>query len=219
MSAKIIMKDKMSNSIKPRTLCYDLSDIPINPSVLDGPSKPSERRFFRSSSSEFKALPANLPVSTQSSEANTIDKETEIEAIKASFRIRPATPKINLLKNEREKDKGLMQVVDIFGNFEELVRAMIEKGEDIESESDLYLKILSDYFHVEKDVVKSYKKIEIMADTSNLTLQGFGEALPELLELKLAGSIIHSLRDVGTSFKSLKILWISRVGLKDLAGN
>lgn len=36
--------------------------------------------------------------------------------------------------------------------------------------------------------------------------------------LHLSSSIVPSIRDIGTSFKRLKVLWISRCGLKDLGG-
>lgn len=36
--------------------------------------------------------------------------------------------------------------------------------------------------------------------------------------LHLSNSIVPSIRDIGTSFKRLKVLWISRCGLKDIGG-
>ncbi|GLC43414.1 hypothetical protein PLESTF_001299400 [Pleodorina starrii] len=45
-----------------------------------------------------------------------------------------------------------------------------------------------------------------------------GATLPNLLELNLNGSSLDSLRDVGTGFRLLQVLWVSRCGLKALDG-
>eukprot|EP01043_Picozoa_sp_COSAG02_P019771 COSAG02_NODE_962_length_15608_cov_16.347692_13_plen_488_part_00 len=45
-----------------------------------------------------------------------------------------------------------------------------------------------------------------------------GERMPNLRELKLSGSRLSSLRDLGTSLKRLQVLWVSRCGLTDLEG-
>ena len=46
-----------------------------------------------------------------------------------------------------------------------------------------------------------------------------GDRLPALTELRLNGSIIHSLRDLGTTLRSLRVLWVSRCGLEDVGGS
>ena len=45
-----------------------------------------------------------------------------------------------------------------------------------------------------------------------------GERLPNLRELKLSGSRIESIRNLGTSLPNVQVLWVSRCGLRDLAG-
>ena len=42
--------------------------------------------------------------------------------------------------------------------------------------------------------------------------------MPNLRELKLSGSRLSSLRELGTSLKHLEVLWVSRCGLTDLEG-
>ena len=198
------------------TLCFKLADIPLNPSSLDGPSIiPGEPRIIRSASFVQNQHRSQQQESIQSSELSSIGPPSDIKKLTASFRIRPATPKINLLKKE-DKESGA--IVDIFQNFDDFVRGLIERGEDVESETDLYLRLLKEYLNEDVETIKEYKKIDIVADTSNLSLQAFGSALSQLLELKLNGSVIRSIRDIGTTFKSLKVLWVSRVGLKDLSG-
>ena len=195
-------------STPPRTYCWKLSEIPINPSALNASAS---HTHLRSASINNAALQD----STQSSDPHSREKEVDPRKMTASFIIRPATPRINLLK-KAGKEAGAL--VDIFQNFEKFVRDMIERGEDVESEQDLYLRMLAEYLGQDKDKVAKLQKIEIVVDTSNLTLQAIGQTLTELVELKLNRSIIKSVRDIGTSFKSLKILWVSRVGLQDLSG-
>jgi len=130
----------------------------------------------------------------------------------ATFRVRSVVAKVNLT----QKKAGALR--DLFQNFEGFIRGMIERGEEVASEEDLYLKFLSEYLDEDTENIKHLKRIEIIADTTNLSLQTLGETLKELTELKLNGSIIRSIRDLGTSYKALKVLWISRVGLKDLYG-
>jgi len=62
------------------------------------------------------------------------------------------------------------------------------------------------------------KKIEFMLDASEHNLQSIGEVLTSLTEMKLSGSIVKSIRDLGTSFQGIKVLWISRCSLTDLSG-
>ncbi|NXO01579.1 LRC56 protein, partial [Rhinopomastus cyanomelas] len=45
-----------------------------------------------------------------------------------------------------------------------------------------------------------------------------GVSLPNLQELKLSGSCLLSLRDLGTTLSHLQVLWIARCGLSNLEG-
>jgi len=129
---------------------------------------------------------------------------------KSDFRIRPSVSKVVFAKEPK--------VHNIFANFDIFMREMIEKEEDISSENALYLRLLSEYLGEDIEKVRNASRVEFIADTTNMSLQPFGEALESLTELKLNGSVINSIKDVGTSFKKLKVLWISRVGLKELSG-
>lgn len=123
------------SSTPTRSLCFKLTDIPLNPSALDYPSAGSgEPRIIRSASFGQDQFPLQQQDSTQASELGSIEQPSDIKKVIASFRIRSTTPRINLMKKE-DKESGA--IVDIFQNFDEFVRGMIEKGEDVESEADL----------------------------------------------------------------------------------
>jgi hypothetical protein len=55
-------------------------------------------------------------------------------------------------------------------------------------------------------------------DTSCHNLQITGEALNSLEYLKLNDSIIKSFRDIGTSFRNVKVLWLARCEIKEVQG-
>ena len=61
-------------------------------------------------------------------------------------------------------------------------------------------------------------KIELRVDTSSHNLQVTGEILTSLEYLKLNDSIIKSFRDIGTSFKNVRVLHIARCELKEVQG-
>lgn len=58
----------------------------------------------------------------------------------------------------------------------------------------------------------------MIVDTSETSLGNFGIYLPKLKQLKLNGSHVPRIRDLGTSLVHLKVLWLSRSGLVDLDG-
>lgn len=64
----------------------------------------------------------------------------------------------------------------------------------------------------------SVEFLEMIVDTSETSLGNFGIYLPNLRQLKLNGSHVPRVRDLGTSLCHLKILWLSRSGLVDLDG-
>ncbi|KAL5271872.1 hypothetical protein ACHWQZ_G000163 [Mnemiopsis leidyi] len=60
--------------------------------------------------------------------------------------------------------------------------------------------------------------LDLIVDTSESSLGSLGNYLPNIRELRLSGSRICSVRDLGTTLRSLQVLWMSRCGLKDLDG-
>ncbi|XP_032977412.1 leucine-rich repeat-containing protein 56 isoform X1 [Rhinolophus ferrumequinum] len=60
--------------------------------------------------------------------------------------------------------------------------------------------------------------LEMCVDTREYSLGNFGLHLPSLSQLKLNGSRLGSVRDLGTSLGRLQVLWLTRCGLEDLDG-
>lgn len=61
-------------------------------------------------------------------------------------------------------------------------------------------------------------KIELRVDTSCHNLQVTGEILPSLDLLKLNDSVIRCFRDIGTSFKNVRVLHIARCEIREVQG-
>ncbi|KAM6172411.1 leucine-rich repeat-containing protein 56 [Erethizon dorsatum] len=68
------------------------------------------------------------------------------------------------------------------------------------------------------DDLRSVQVLEMCVDTREHSLGNFGVHLPNLSQLKLTGSRLSSLRDLGTSLGHLQVLWLARCGLTDLDG-
>ncbi|XP_048217080.1 leucine-rich repeat-containing protein 56 isoform X2 [Perognathus longimembris pacificus] len=68
------------------------------------------------------------------------------------------------------------------------------------------------------DDLQMVRVLEMCVDTRENSLGNFGVHLPNLNQLKLNGSRLTSLRDLGTSLGSLQVLWLARCGLTDLDG-
>ncbi|XP_024136627.1 leucine-rich repeat-containing protein 56 isoform X3 [Oryzias melastigma] len=60
--------------------------------------------------------------------------------------------------------------------------------------------------------------LELCVDTQQNLLENVGASLPRLRELRLNNSKITSVRDLGSNFCNLEMLWMSRCGLQDLDG-
>ena len=61
-------------------------------------------------------------------------------------------------------------------------------------------------------------KIELRVDTSCHSLYVTGEILQSLEYLKLNDSVIRCFRDIGTSFKNVRVLHIARCEIKEVQG-
>lgn len=94
----------------------------------------------------------------------------------------------------------------------------ILENEEVEDVVDLNEKFLSQQLGVEQDELALLPKIELRVDTRFHNLQVTGEILSSLEHFKLSDSIIQNFRDIGTSFKNVRVLNIARCELKDVNG-
>lgn len=69
---------------------------------------------------------------------------------------------------------------------------------------------------IEQEDLVLLEKIELRVDTSCHNLQTMGEVLQSLEYLRLSDSIIKCFRDIGTSFKKVRVLQLSRCELKEV---
>jgi len=60
--------------------------------------------------------------------------------------------------------------------------------------------------------------LQMAVDSSCVPLDTLGERLPRLEQLKLNGSSLPSIRELGTSLNHLRVLWLCRCGLAELDG-
>ncbi|XP_070314057.1 leucine-rich repeat-containing protein 56 isoform X2 [Odocoileus virginianus] len=70
----------------------------------------------------------------------------------------------------------------------------------------------------QEDDLQLVSMLEMCVNTRENSLGSFGLHLPNLSQLKLNGSCLGSLRDLGTSLGHLHVLWLARCGLADLDG-
>jgi len=71
---------------------------------------------------------------------------------------------------------------------------------------------------IEVHELATLPKIELRVDTSCHNLQVTGEILTSLEYLKLNDSVIRCFRDIGTSFKNVKVLHIARCEISEVQG-
>jgi hypothetical protein len=103
----------------------------------------------------------------------------------------------------------------ILTNFQEKFEQIIE-NEEIEDAIELNEKFLAYHLNVRPEDLSKLTKIELRVDTSCHNLQVTGEILCSLEYLKMNDSIIKCFRDIGSSFKYVRVLHLARCELKEL---
>ncbi len=95
----------------------------------------------------------------------------------------------------------------------------IMNNEQVEDVIDLNEKFLAMALGgIEVSELALLPKLELRVDTTCHSLQVTGEILPSLEYLKLNDSIVKCFRDLGTSFKNVRVLHIARCELKEVQG-
>jgi len=104
-------------------------------------------------------------------------------------------------------------------NLQECFFDILEQDEEgIQDLLELNEKFLSTTLGIEVKDLAMLEKIELRVDTSQHNLQATGEVLCSLEYLKLSDSIIRCFRDIGTSFRNVRVLWLNRCELKEVQG-
>ena len=80
-------------------------------------------------------------------------------------------------------------------------------------DEDAYLRDLAGVEELE-----TATSLRIVVNTHSTSVSHLGAKLPRLLELNLSGSVLESVRDLGTAFRLLQVLWVARCGLPGLEG-
>ncbi|KAK2948189.1 hypothetical protein BLNAU_16898 [Blattamonas nauphoetae] len=96
----------------------------------------------------------------------------------------------------------------------------LDEGEDLEQEILDENFLTDDYIlkQTQADSMEDVEELELIVDTHIQSLHGLGDRLPNLHELKLSNSTIQSIRHLGSSFKTVTVLYLSRCGLKSFDG-
>lgn len=94
----------------------------------------------------------------------------------------------------------------------------ILENDEINDFDEINEKMLEISLGMTKEELSQLTKIEIKVDTTNTHMQYVGEILQSLTLLKLNDSVIPSMRDLGTSFRSIQVLYLNRWEMKTLAG-
>ena len=102
-------------------------------------------------------------------------------------------------------------------NFQEKFEQIIE-NEEVEDAVELNEKFLSQHLNVNSEDLSKITKIELRVDTSCHNLQMIGEILCSIEYLKMNDSIIKCFRDIGSSFKFVRVLHLARCELREVQG-
>jgi len=113
-----------------------------------------------------------------------------------------------------ERSYNTMALTNMQDHFMEIMN-----NEEVEDVIDLNEKFLAMALGgIEVADLALLPKLELRVDTTCHSLQVTGEILPSLQYLKLNDSIVRCFRDLGTSFKNVRVLHISRCELKEVQG-
>lgn len=106
-----------------------------------------------------------------------------------------------------EEDTVPRDVGGMLTNFQERFEEILE-NEEVEDALELNERFLS--LHLGVKNLSTLTKIEMRVDTSCHNLQTMGEILCSLEYLKMSDSIIKCFRDIGSSFKFVRVLHLAR---------
>lgn len=121
-------------------------------------------------------------------------------------------------RDEEEDDEAFPENTGgLLSNFQEKFEEIIE-NEEVEDAIELNEKFLSQHLSVKHEELSKLTKIELRVDTSCHNLQMIGEILSSLEYLKMNDSIVKCFRDIGSSFKFVRVLHLARCELREVQG-
>jgi hypothetical protein len=130
---------------------------------------------------------------------------------------RPQTPHLDMIEIRELKEIDSSQITK---NFSILMKQIVDYGNEnfLNGDINLIEYIISKYAGMKIEDLETIDKfsIKIISDFGLLNI--FGGYLPNLKELKLNGSRIPSISEIGSNFSNLRVLHVNNCGVKDLQG-
>jgi hypothetical protein len=136
---------------------------------------------------------------------------------KIKKQIRPQTPHLDLLNIRSIKSHEPEQIIKNFGSF---VKQIIDRENDkfLNGEINIIEYIISKYTNVNITNISELEKLSLKIHAEFGLLNQFGQKLPKLKELRLNGSNIIEIANIGSEFRNLTILQVNNCHIKDLSG-
>ena len=129
---------------------------------------------------------------------------------------RPQTPCIDIIQIRNNGDITNSQIKNFSSFFKQIID---NKNKNfIEGDINMIDYIISKYTNTNIKEIHNLRKINLKLLSEYGLLNQFGERLPLLSELKLTGSNIPFISDLGSSFKNLVVLNMDNCNLSDLSG-
>jgi hypothetical protein len=129
---------------------------------------------------------------------------------------RPQTPCIDIIQIRNNGEITNSHIKNFSSFFKQIID---NKNKNfIEGDINMIDYIISKYTNTNIKEIQYLKKINLKLLSEYGLLNQFGERLPYLNELKLTGSNIPFISDLGSSFKKLVVLNMDNCNLSDLSG-
>ncbi|KAL4466826.1 hypothetical protein ABPG74_010423 [Tetrahymena malaccensis] len=231
-----IYKDSEQNKIREQLLNYSgseqLSDF-IQEDDDNQIYEDQPNQLLKKTSSQKKSIEAseleyendNQIVSFNKERGRSKDsKEDKLKKASSSIKIQNSRDNSEEQLDSQQKLDELLQEYDRMNNDDNNSQGnsfddelMIQVQQEFISET-ITAELIEKITGVKQEDFDKIRRIAIRHDCEQDSLQILGEMCPNITELNINDSIANTLRDIGTSMRSLKILMISRVRLQDLSG-
>ena len=136
--------------------------------------------------------------------------------IQSKLLTRPQTPCIDIVAIRSNPETSTGKIKNFSNIFKQIVDN--ENKNFLEGNVNIIEYIISKYSNIPVKDIKNIVKLNLIINSEYGLLNQFGEKLLYLRELKLTGSKIPSIADLGTNFKNLVVLNLDNCNLSDLSG-